>query len=312
MIKLCGLTKRYGDKTVVDALSFTIEKGEIVGFLGPNGAGKSTTMNMLTGYTSATDGQAFIDGYDVLEYPNEAKKRIGYLPEIPPLYLDMTVEEYLQFVYDLKKAKVENPKTHIDEILERIGIVQVKKRLIKNLSKGYRQRVGLAQALLGNPEVLILDEPTVGLDPAQMIEIRNLIRELGQDHTILLSSHILHEVSAICNRVIMIANGKIVADDTLENLSCSTAAGQIVVEADGDPTVILQALATLPSVRSAVYHPAGYFLVKGGTAKETCREISQCFAARGLVLTQLKQEELSLETIFLRLTEGSAEGAVYA
>lgn len=311
MIKLCGLTKRYGDKTVVDALSFTIEKGEIVGFLGPNGAGKSTTMNMLTGYTSATEGQAFIDGYDVLEHPNEAKKRIGYLPEIPPLYLDMTVEEYLHFVYDLKKAKVENPQTHIDEILERIGIVQVKKRLIKNLSKGYRQRVGLAQALLGNPEVLILDEPTVGLDPAQMIEIRNLIRELGQDHTILLSSHILHEVSAICNRVIMISNGKIVADDTLENLSLSTAAGQIVVEADGDQTAILRALATLPSVRSAVYNPAGYFLVKGGTAKETCREISQCFAARGLVLTQLKQEELSLETIFLRLTEGNAEGALY-
>lgn len=307
MIELRGLTKRYGSKVAVDNLSFTIGKGEVVGFLGPNGAGKSTTMNMLTGYISSSAGQALIDGYDVLEHPNEAKRRIGYLPELPPVYPDMTVSEYLHFVFDLKKAKAEDVEDHIDGILERVGITHVKTRLIKNLSKGYRQRVGLAQALLGNPEVLILDEPTVGLDPVQMIEIRNLIRELGKEHTVLLSSHILHEVSAICDRVIMIANGRIVADDTLENLSRTMAGGRLLVEAEGDATAVLAALFTLPGVRAAEDLGNGLFALNADASAEFRRTVFERCVERGFVLTQLKQEELSLETVFLRLTqEGGA------
>ncbi len=303
MIELRGLTKRYGTKVAVDGLSFTIGKGEVVGFLGPNGAGKSTTMNMLTGYISSSAGQALIDGYDVLEHPNEAKRRIGYLPELPPLYPDMTVSEYLHFAFDLKKAEVEDTEAHIDGILERVGIAHVKTRLIKNLSKGYRQRVGLAQALLGNPEVLILDEPTVGLDPVQMIEIRNLIRELGQEHTVLLSSHILHEVSAICDRVIMIANGRIVADDTLDNLSRATVGGRLLVEAEGDSAAVLAALFTLKGVGEAEDLGNGLFALTADASADLRRAVFQRCVERGFVLTQLKQEELSLETVFLRLTQ---------
>lgn len=309
MIELKGLTKRYGEKVAVDNLSFTIEKGEVVGFLGPNGAGKSTTMNMLTGYISATEGQALIDGYDILETPNEAKRRIGYLPEQPPLYLDMTVDEYLRFAFNLKKAKVEDVKAHIDEILERVGIAHVKTRLIKNLSKGYRQRVGLAQALLGNPEVLILDEPTVGLDPAQMIEIRNLIRDLGKEHTVLLSSHILHEVSEICNRIIMIAHGKIVADDSLENLSHTAAGGRLIVEAEGDETAILAALFTLPTVHGVTQIGAQRFMVEAPASVELRRAIFDRCVERGFALTQLKQEELSLEEVFLQRTQEGGNNA---
>ena len=220
MIEVKDLTKAYGNKHAVDGISFTVNEGEILGFLGPNGAGKSTTMNILTGYISSTSGTAKVAGFDILENPIEAKKHIGYLPEHPPLYLDMTVEAYLEFCYHLKKAK-QPMKAHLDDICERVKISDVRKRIIKNLSKGYRQRVGLAQALIGNPEVLILDEPTVGLDPKQIIEIRNLIKTLGKRHTVILSSHILPEVQAVCDRVIVINKGKIVADDTEENLSHS-------------------------------------------------------------------------------------------
>ena len=218
MIEVIGLSKSYGSHKAVNNVSFNIKKGEIVGFLGPNGAGKSTIMNILTGYLSRTEGVVKIDGFDILESPENAKKRIGYLPEIPPLYVDMSVREYLCFIYDLKKVKY--PKmAHISEVMSLVGIDGVSSRLIKNLSKGYRQRVGFAQALIGNPDVLILDEPTVGLDPKQIIEIRNLISRLGENHTIILSSHILSEIQAVCERIIIINKGNIVADDSLSNLT---------------------------------------------------------------------------------------------
>ena len=218
MIKIEHLVKNYGSNCAVDDISLEISEGEIVGFLGPNGAGKSTTMNILTGYLSATEGKIEIAGIDVLENPREAKKHIGYLPEQPPLYYDMTVEEYLNFAYELKSCKL-NRKKHLAEICEAVKIKDVYKRLIKNLSKGYRQRVGIAQALIGNPEIIIFDEPTVGLDPKQIIEVRNLLRELGKSHTVILSTHILQEVQAVCDRIIIINKGKIVADEQTENVS---------------------------------------------------------------------------------------------
>ena len=218
MIEVKNLSKSYGDKKAVDNISFKANDGEILGFLGPNGAGKSTTMNILTGYLSSTSGEAYINGKEILEDPIAAKKEIGYLPEFPPLYLDMTVKEYLYFVYELKGCKLPR-NTHLKEICELVKIDNVYNRIIKNLSKGYKQRVGLAQALVGNPNVLILDEPTVGLDPKQIIEIRTLIRKLGKNHTVILSSHILTEVQAVCDRIVVINQGKIVADDTADNLS---------------------------------------------------------------------------------------------
>ena len=219
MITISNLTKKYGDKYALDNISFNVKKGEVLGFLGPNGAGKSTTMNIITGYISYTDGSVNIDGYDILENPIEVKKKIGYLPEIPPLYLDMVVWDYLEFVYELKKIKTEDEKSHIQQVIDMVKIDNVKNRKIANLSKGYRQRVGLAGALIGDPEILILDEPTVGLDPKQIIEIRNVIKELGKEKTVILSSHILSEISAVCDRVIIINKGKFVAEDTPKNLS---------------------------------------------------------------------------------------------
>ncbi len=218
MIEINNLVKNYGTKFAVDDISFKVGKGEIVGFLGPNGAGKSTTMNILTGYLSSTSGEAKVGGIDILENPNEAKKLIGFLPEQPPLYFDMTVNEYLNFVYEIKGCKL-NRERHLAEIRQVTKIEDVKNRLIKNLSKGYKQRVGIAQALVGNPPVIIFDEPTVGLDPKQIIEIRNLIRNLGQSHTVILSTHILSEVQAVCDRIIIINEGKIIADERTENIT---------------------------------------------------------------------------------------------
>ena len=220
MIEVKNLTKYYGDHLAVDNVSFNVEEGEILGLLGPNGAGKSTTMNMLTGYISSSSGQALINGIDILEDPIRAKANIGYLPELPPLYLDMTVMGYLNFVYDLKKCKLPR-KSHLKEICSLCKIDDVANRIIKHLSKGYRQRVGLAQALVNNPPVLILDEPTVGLDPKQIIEIRTLMKKLGKRHTMILSSHILTEIQAVCDRVVIINKGKVAANDTTENLSKS-------------------------------------------------------------------------------------------
>lgn len=220
MIEISGLTKRFGLKVAVDNVSFTVGAGEIVGFLGPNGAGKSTTLNILTGFLSATEGTLKIDGIDIFENPIEAKKRIGFLPEQPPLYLDMTVREYLRFVYDLKNCRL-NREKHLQDVCDLVKITDVADRVIRNLSKGYRQRVGIAQALIGNPPVLIFDEPTVGLDPKQIIEIRNLIKKLGREHTVILSTHILSEVQAICDRIIVIHKGKVVANEKTENLAAA-------------------------------------------------------------------------------------------
>lgn len=218
MIKIENLVKRYGKNYALDDISFTVNRGEIVGFLGPNGAGKSTTMNILTGYLSSNSGVAEIDGVDILEHPLEAKKMVGYLPEQPPLYLDMTVDEYLNFVYELKCCKLDRAK-HLGEICDVVKIKDVRHRIIRNLSKGYRQRVGIAQALVGNPEVIIFDEPTVGLDPKQIIEVRNLIRTLGRNHTVILSTHILPEVQAVCDRIVVINKGKIIADQKTEDIT---------------------------------------------------------------------------------------------
>lgn len=315
MISVTGLSKRYGTHLAVDDVSFNIKKGEIIGFLGPNGAGKSTIMNILTGYLSLTQGDVKIDGFDIMENPEQAKRRIGYLPEIPPLYLDMTVMEYLGFIYDIKKVSF--PKgPHLGEIVKLVKIDNVKNRLIKNLSKGYRQRVGIAQALVGNPDVLILDEPTVGLDPKQIIEIRNLIARLGKNHTIILSSHILSEVQAVCERVIIINRGKIIADDTPDmlskNLSTDHSLVARVVGEEKEITAVLNSVLGVQSVTCLGRHENGsldYQIVpEEGT--DIRAAVSSRLAERKKPLLSLAANELTLEQIFLRLTDGTQEIAV--
>ena len=279
MIEVKNLKKRYGNKLAVNDVSFTVENGEILGFLGPNGAGKSTTMNIITGYLSSTEGTVTIDGCEILEDPIGAKSKIGYLPEFPPLYPDMTVIKYLEFMYDLKKVKLPK-KAHIAEVCDLVKITHVKDRVIKNLSKGYKQRVGLAQALLGNPELLILDEPTVGLDPKQIIEIRNLIKSLGKKHTVILSSHVLPEVQATCDRVIVINKGSIVADDTPENLSKKlTGEHKLEVRIDGR--------------EQEVY----------STLRAIGRPLFRAMAKRDFPILAIRNAELTLEDIFLQLTD---------
>ena len=310
MIQVSNLSKKYGSHVAVNDVSFTVNDGEILGFLGPNGAGKSTTMNIVTGYLSATSGSVSIDGYDILENPNEAKMRIGYLPEQPPLYLDMTVKEYLYFIYDLKKVKF--PKApHIDEICRLVKIDHVKGRLIKHLSKGYRQRVGIAQALVGNPDVLILDEPTVGLDPKQIIEIRTLITELGKNHTVILSSHILSEIQAVCERVIVINHGKIVADDTPSNLSKMLSDDHtLTIRVGGPRTEVLKLLSTIPGVKNVTCtgmqeSNSNDFIVEPDGVRDIRRDIFNRLADRKWPIMLMQSNELSLEQIFLRLTEMS-------
>lgn len=304
MIEVKNLTKRFGKKVAVDNLTFTVEDGEILGFLGPNGAGKSTTMNIITGYLSSTDGSVSVNGKDILEEPYAAKKSIGYLPEQPPLYMDMTVDEYLNFVYELKGVKL-NKSFHLDEIKNTVGIKEVEKRRIKNLSKGYRQRVGLAQALIGSPDVLVLDEPTVGLDPNQIIEIRNVIKELAKKHTIILSSHILPEISAVCKRVLIIDDGKILAEDTPENLSKLLGGGtSITAVIDGDEAAVVEAIRSVAGVK-AVYAENGRYTVKAES--DLRREISISASAAGGTIVEMKTEEMSLEDIFIKLTAGKAE-----
>ncbi len=308
MIEVTNLTKVYGNKRAVDGISFTVNQGEILGFLGPNGAGKSTTMNILTGYISSTSGSAKIDGKDILDDPIAAKKHIGYLPEHPPLYLDMTVQEYLEFVYQLKKAR-QPMKEHIDDICRRIKITDVQKRIIKNLSKGYQQRVGLAQALIGNPEVLILDEPTVGLDPKQIIEIRNLIKNLGKRHTIILSSHILPEVQAVCDRVIVINKGKLVADDTAENLSRNLSDDfHYIARIEGPEEEVLKLVSTIPGMKEAQTlgqkeEGVFEFSLEAEPGADIRRELFKRLSERSYPLLGLKTTELTLEDIFLQLTQ---------
>lgn len=251
MIEINNLVKNYGSKFALDDISFKVAKGEIVGFLGPNGAGKSTTMNILTGYLSSTSGEAKVGGIDILENPNEAKKLIGFLPEQPPLYIDMTVEEYLNFVYDIKACKLKRD-AHIEEVMKVTKIDDVRHRLIKNLSKGYKQRVGIAQALIGNPPVIIFDEPTVGLDPKQIIEIRNLIRNLGKTHTVILSTHILSEVQSVCDRIIIINEGKIIADEKTESITQAVEDNRrYSVKICGPVREVQNVLSHLPGVISA-------------------------------------------------------------
>ena len=316
MIEVKNLTKRYGSKTAVDNVSFTAEEGEILGFLGPNGAGKSTTMNILTGYLSSTEGQALINGIDILEDPVQAKKFIGYLPEQPPLYLDMTVMEYLKFVYSLKKCKLPI-KSHLGEICELVKITEVKNRVIKNLSKGYKQRVGLAQALVGNPPVLILDEPTVGLDPKQIIEIRSLIKKLGKNHTVILSSHILPEVQAVCDKIVIINRGKLVANDTSDKLVQNLSGDhKLIVRAEGNPAEIRKLLSTIPNMqdvrinRENVEPGVSEFYLNAKEGNDIRREVSKRLASRNFPLLMMKSSELTLEEIFLKITTGDIYGNV--
>lgn len=251
MIEVTNLTKKYGSHLAVNHLSFRVEKGQIYGFLGPNGAGKSTTMNILTGYIAASEGTVTIDGKDILKEPEEAKKRIGYLPELPPLYADMTVEEYLTFAAELKKVPKKDKKTQIEQVMEMTQITDMRQRLIKNLSKGYRQRVGLAQAILGEPEVIILDEPTVGLDPKQIIEIRDLIRKLGENHTVILSSHILSEVSAVCDHIMIISHGKLVASDSPAGLQrLMSGSAELLLTVKGSYEQLTEAVAGVESIEA--------------------------------------------------------------
>ncbi len=315
MIEVSGLSKKYGNHLAVKNASFSIQKGEIVGFLGPNGAGKSTIMNIMTGYLSLTEGKVTIDGFDIVEQPEQAKKRIGYLPELPPLYVDMTVREYLNFMYDLKKVKFPK-KPHIDEILKLVRIEDVQNRIIKNLSKGYRQRVGIAQALIGNPDLLILDEPTVGLDPKQIKEIRNLIVRLGKNHTIILSSHILSEIQEICKRVIIINRGDIVADDTQDNLSKTLSTDHsLTVRAAGREEELYKILATVPGIKSlnslGVKEPNTCdFVIEPKAGVDLRRHVSERLTERNKTILSLYSNELSLEQIFLRLTDMSDNAAI--
>ena len=309
MIEVTNLVKRYGDHTAVDHLSFQIEKGKIYGFLGPNGAGKSTTMNMITGYIASTEGKVVIDGHDILEEPEEAKKCIGYLPEQPPLYFDMTVLEYMKFAADLKKIPRKERESMIEEVMDMVKITDMKNRLIKNLSKGYRQRVGLAQAILGYPEVIILDEPTVGLDPKQIIEIRSLIKELKKKHTVILSSHILSEVSAVCDYVLIISHGRLVASDTPDNLSrLAEGSNTLNMLIKGEKELIENGLKEIDKIKEtelASNEEEGVWNVSVSTEEQEDirEEVFLKMAELHCPILEMKSKKVSLEEIFLELTE---------
>ena len=309
MITVEHLTKRYGSFTAVDDLSFTIEEGHVYGFLGPNGAGKSTTMNMMTGCLSATEGHVKIDGFDIFEEPMEARRRIGYLPEQPPLYLGETPEEYLRFVGEAKGLRGGELEAQIDEVIEVTRLEPMRHRVIRALSKGYRQRVGIAQALLGNPEVVILDEPTVGLDPIQILEIRELIRSLGERHTVILSSHILSEVQAMCDRILIIAHGRLIAFDTPENLEkLLTTPGELILVADLPEERFRAILAELPGVTDVACTADGSRLTgtvraEGEDLYALSRAVFLAFAAAGEPLLEMRVKKADLEEIFLELTE---------
>jgi len=313
LIRAENLTKRYGQHVAIDSLNFTIEKGEILGFLGPNGAGKSTTMNIITGYLSASDGSVTVDDLDVLEHPEEVKKKIGYLPEQPPLYLDMTVLEYLKFVGEIKSVSAQEFKDSLERVLSVVRIDHVKDRLIKNLSKGYRQRVGLAQSLIGNPPVLILDEPTIGLDPKEIIEIRNLIKGLGKDHTVVLSSHILPEVSAVCERVLIINRGKIVATDSPENLARRlTGKSRLSLRVDGPAKEVKAALRAIAGVRGVETHAsteenAVDVMIEAEQDRDLRRDIFHTLSKANYPILLMRPMDLSLEDIFLQLTTTEQE-----
>ena len=311
MIEVRNLTKRYGDKLAVNDISFTVEDGEILGFLWPNGSGKSTTMNMRTGYISSTSGQALINGVDILEDPIKAKENIGYLPELPPLYQDMTVKAYLNFVYDLKKCKLPR-KAHLRDVCDLCKVTDVQNRIIKHLSKGYRQRVGMAQALVGNPKVLILDEPTVGLDPKQILEIRTLIKKLGKNHTVILSSHILPEIQAVCDRIIIINKGVVVANDTTDNLSKNiTTDHRLTLRVEGKKDEIIKALRNIEGikyVRADMEREPGVFEyeLEAAAGMDIRREVNRILRENDWPILMMRASDMTLEDIFLKITMGDA------
>ena len=313
MIEVQHLTKHYGDKRAVNDISFKVEDGEILGFLGPNGAGKSTTMNMLTGYISSTSGTALINGVDILEDPIKAKSFIGYLPEMPPLYLDMTVKGYLNYIYDLKKCKLPR-RAHLNEVMTLTQISDVQERLIKNLSKGFRQRVGLAQALVGNPPVLILDEPTVGMDPRQIQEILSLIKKLGKNHSVILSSHILSEIQATCDRIIIINHGVVAAHDTADNLSKNVSADhRLIARIEGPRDEIVKALRGIEGIRycraEMEREPGVYeYELEAESGLDIRRSLFDIVCEHHWYLLSLRSAEMTLEDVFLKITMG--EGIV--
>ena len=313
MIEINGLSKVFGTQRAVDDVSFRVEEGEIMGFLGPNGAGKSTTMNILTGYLSATSGTCRVNGIDILENPLEAKRNIGFLPEMPPLYTDMTVKEYLSFIYDLKGCTFPRNQ-HLREICDVVKIGDVYDRLIGNLSKGYRQRVGIAQALIGNPRVLIFDEPTVGLDPKQIIDIRNLIRMLGKEHTIILSTHILPEVQAVCDRIVVINKGKVVANEKTEDLVTAVdGSRKMVAKVVGPQDEVLKALKGVAGIRSVDVlgkrdTDSISYLIESEDRVDARKSLFYTLASKGWPLVGLEGMELSLEDIFIRLVGEQRKG----
>ena len=316
MIKIEHLVKNYGSNCAVDDISFEVKKGEIVGFLGPNGAGKSTTMNILTGYLSATSGSVSIAGLDILDSPLEAKRHIGYLPEQPPLYLDMTVEEYLIFSYNLKGCKLNRDK-HLAEICEVVKINDVYKRVIKHLSKGYRQRVGIAQALIGSPEVIIFDEPTVGLDPKQIIEVRNLIRTLGKDHTVILSTHILQEVQAVCDRIVIINKGKIVADELTENITRTVENNRrYTVKICGPQKEVLAMLKSKPGIVYAELlsqrdGDAYSYMIESDVGVDIRKSLFYTLAEKKWPLVGMEALGMSLEDIFITIVDQTSSKSRY-
>lgn len=309
MIEVKNLVKDYYGNVAVDGLSFTVEPGEIVGFLGPNGAGKSTTMNIMTGYIAATSGEVIIEGHDIFKEAEEAKKHIGYLPEIPPLYMDMTVWEYLFTVADLKGVPKSERKSMIGDVMEKVMLTNMKDRLIKNLSKGYKQRVGIAQTLIGNPDIIILDEPTVGLDPKQIIEIRTLIKRLGEDHTVLISSHILSEIGAVCDHVVIINKGHLVVSDSTENLEKLFKGQDILcLSAQGELEKIQNILREFPALNIADMKEAEEaetyrFQLKVQDQADYRKQLFFRFAEAGIPLLEISRAGMSLEDIFLEITE---------
>lgn len=317
MIEVKNLVKKYGNHTAVDHLNFTIEEGHVYGFLGPNGAGKSTTMNIMTGYLGATEGEVLINGHDILKEPEEAKKQIGYLPELPPLYMEMTVREYLEFVAELKGIAKNKREESINEVEKMVKIWEVENRLIRNLSKGYRQRVGLAQAVLGFPEIIILDEPSVGLDPKQIIEIRELIRRLAKKHTVILSSHILAEVREVCDYILIISKGKLVASDTPENLERNLGDSDLIeIETKASPDEVRRILETVDGIRSisTKYLENGITWAQIQEKKNTdIREkVFQAFAQNHQPLLKLNPLQVSLEDVFMELTQSDRAAEEYA
>lgn len=312
LIEVENLVKKYGNHTAVDNLSFKVDSGKIYGFLGPNGAGKSTTMNIMTGYIAPTSGTVRIDGYDIQKNPREAKRHIGYLPEIPPVYVDMTVREYLEFVADLKKIAKSEREKQIGEVMAMTMLEDVSSRLIRNLSKGYRQRVGLAQAILGYPDVIILDEPTVGLDPKQIIEIRDLIRTLGANHTVILSSHILSEVQAVCDEIMIISHGKLVACDTADGLSnMMNKTAQLKLGVKGGSEVVKRVISEIANVQNVTVQEIDEtqtdVLVETDADIDIREELFYVLAANRMPILHMERNEHSLEDIFLELTEDNAD-----